>query len=265
VVVEPIKPDQHPTTREMRSRSEAEPFWRRGIKATPGFFSSEECESLLTCLEAYRRRHKLPKISRADGDRPLEYLVVDGERFDAVFPCAEALVDRVRLHLEAMCGCALELLDDRRAARNVNITPPGGQYRWHYDRNLVTAVLYLNTVEGGETEILPNYRVRLPTGRPRTIQGFLDRCLRIGFIQASIAHRKSVAPMEGTLLVICGNRSLHSVRTVLGGSERINVVLAFDLPGSDNSSHSLDNYLYCPDVMGPRLAQSRKVLHEGSP
>jgi hypothetical protein len=245
----------------MQSRSGAEAFWRRGIEATPGFFTREECESLLTCLETYRRRHDLPRIFRAVGDRPLEYLVVDGERFEGVFPCAEAVVDRIRLYLEALCGCALELVDDRLAARNVNITPPGGQYRWHYDRNLLTAVLYLNTVDGGETEVLPNYRVLLPTGRPRTIQRFLDRCLHIGFIQGSIAHRRSVAPIEGTLLVICGNRSLHSVRTVLGESERINIVLAFDPPGSHNASHSLDNYLYSPDVIGHRRTRSRKVLH----
>lgn len=60
--------------------------------------------------------------------------------------------------------------------------------------------------------------------------------------------------MRGTLLVVCGNRSLHSVRTVLGESERINVVLAFDVPGSHNASPSLDDYLYCPDVIGRRQA-----------
>ena len=37
-------------------------------------------------------------------------------------------------------------------ACNINITSPGGERRWHYDRNAITGILYLNEVEGGETE-----------------------------------------------------------------------------------------------------------------
>lgn len=47
--------------------------------------------------------------------------------------------------------------------------PPGGEYRWHYDRNAVTAILYLNEVPGGETEIFPNFRLVFRRGRcPRS-------------------------------------------------------------------------------------------------
>ena len=49
-------------------------------------------------------------------------------------------------------------IEDAVAARNINVTPPGGEYRWHYDRNAVTAIIYLNEVPGGETEIFANYR-----------------------------------------------------------------------------------------------------------
>jgi hypothetical protein len=47
----------------------------------------------------------------------------------------------------------------REQAAPRNITPPGGEYRWHYDRNAATAILYLNEVPGGETEMFPNYRL----------------------------------------------------------------------------------------------------------
>ncbi|NEN87483.1 MAG: hypothetical protein F6K48_00455 [Okeania sp. SIO3H1] len=52
-------------------------------------------------------------------------------------------------------------LNDIQVGCNINITEKGGTYHWHYDRNPITALLYLNKVDGGEIEFYPNYRILL--------------------------------------------------------------------------------------------------------
>jgi hypothetical protein len=136
------------------------------------------------------------------------------------------------------------LIDDARAACNVNITPPGGQYRWHYDRNLVTALVYLNGVEGGETDLYPNYRIKWPWGRPRAMQSLLDRLLLNSGVRAVAGHPTAVTPAQGTFVALRGNTTLHSVRPVRGDEVRINLVVAFDRPGSDSTRRTLNAYLY---------------------
>jgi hypothetical protein len=123
----------------------------------------------------------------------------------------------------------------------VNLTPAGGEYRWHYDRNAVTAILFLNAVEGGETEMYPNFRIRLPRWKDSWIQRALDRMLRL-FLR--VARLVVVAPAPGRMIIMRGDRCLHSVRRVVQG-ERINVIMTFDVPGSRfRAAENLDPYLY---------------------
>ena len=136
------------------------------------------------------------------------------------------------------------LIDDRRAACNVNITPPGGGYRWHYDRNRVTALLYLNHIGGGETDLYPNYR--LPAPISGQLQKGLDRILLTRPARRFFGRVHTIAPAPGTLAVIRGDRTLHSVRAVTGDHDRINLVVAYDRPGSTHQRPALDQYLYDP-------------------
>jgi hypothetical protein len=53
-----------------------------------------------------------------------------------------------------------------------------------------------------------------------------------------------VEPHQGTLLIMRGNTTLHSVRAVLGERDRIAVVLAYDFAGQDHRRHALNDYLY---------------------
>jgi hypothetical protein len=116
-------------------------------------------------------------VHRPRRRRPLQYQVIDGSDFDDLGPGATGLVGRVQSRVEETRRDALAPIDDHRAACNVNVTPPGRQYRWHDDRNRTTALIYLNPVRGGETELCPNYGIRLPDGRPVMAQRVLDRLL----------------------------------------------------------------------------------------
>jgi hypothetical protein len=229
--------------RTKRSTS-ATSFWRKGVEVVPTFLSADECAGLLSAVADYRRTHELPVIFREEKGRSLNYIVMEGWRFHEALPDAESIVDRIRTRLESICGESLVLIDDARAACNVNITPPGGQYRWHYDRNLVTALVYLNGVEGGETDLYPNYRITWPWGRARAMQSFLDRLLLNKGIRAVAGHPTAVTPTQGTFVALRGNTTLHSVRPVRGDEVRINLVVAFDRPGSDSTRRTLNTYLY---------------------
>ncbi|MFN0089843.1 MAG: 2OG-Fe(II) oxygenase family protein [Acidimicrobiales bacterium] len=212
----------------------------------PGFLDAAACAAVLDGVARWRAEHPLPLIHRSGPGRDLHYRVIDGEAFAAAVPGAGALVARVRAELEAVWGAPLAPLDDARAACNVNITPPGGEYRWHYDRNRATAIVYLNVVEGGETELYPGYRAWLPGGRPAGAQAALDRLAVTRAARVTLGRRQVIAPAPGALVALRGDRTLHSVRRVRGDHERVNLVLAFDEPGASRRRPALDRYLYGP-------------------
>jgi hypothetical protein len=215
------------------------------------FLDPGECAALLAAIDDYRQHHTLPVVNRPHASRPLRYQVIDGHGFPEAVPHADRLLARVHQQVEKAFGPPLVLIDDVRAACNINVTPPGGAYRWHYDRNRVTALLYLNQVAGGETDLYPNYRLAAPNHA--RVQRALDGILLTGPARRLIGRVHTIAPAPGTLVVIRGDRTLHSVRPVTGSRDRINLVIAYDRPGSTHQRPALDQYLYdpAPPAVGP--------------
>jgi hypothetical protein len=120
----------------------------------------------------------------------------------------------------------------------------GGEYRWHYDRNAVTGILYLNQVSGGETEMYPGCRIYLGRYKDTIAQRWLDKIPRQPFLLRLFGKKMCVAPRTGMMIVMRGDQCLHSVRRVESG-ERINIVMAFDRPGASFAVQKhLDSYLY---------------------
>jgi 2OG-Fe(II) oxygenase superfamily len=219
-------------------------FWRSGVEMIPAFLSPTDCSGLLSAVDSYCEIHTVPLIVRPQRHRSLEYQVIDGEHFHSVFANATDLLSQVRARVQQLCGCELTFIDDSRAACNVNITPPGGQYIWHYDRNLVTAVIYLNEVSGGETELYPNRRVLFPGSSLAALQPVVDKLILSVTARTRIRGPMTVTPTTGAMLVLRGNRTPHSVRPVLGGQRRVTMVLAFDQPDARNTRPALDEFLY---------------------
>ncbi len=145
-----------------------------------------------------------------------------------------------------LAGEAMFPLDNVRAGVNVNIMPPGkSEYRWHYDRAPVTAVLYLNEVEGGETELYPGLRLLLPDQRWAKTQRLLDRVVGMGPMRSWRSEKERVAPEPGRLVAMAANRTWHSVTGVEGGHDRINSIMAYDREGASFAAEDgLDAYLY---------------------
>jgi hypothetical protein len=219
-------------------------FWKQGVAFEPNFLSAAECEKYCESVLALDRSVGLPLIERRVRERSLHYKVVDGRIIADALTEIDNVTTRVEKALERICGPGLALIDDSVAARNINVTPPGGEYRWHYDRNAATAIIYLNEVPGGETEIYPNFRLLIRGGRYPRLQQRLDDLVRLRVVRRLFGHQKLVEPHQGTLLIMRGNTTLHSVREVLGNGDRIAIVLAYDFPGRGHQRQALNNYLY---------------------
>ncbi len=208
------------------------------------FATADQCAQLLSRVHEYRSRHAVPVVERPDGELPLRYAVIDGDRIAEHLPEVLSVYERVT-HLVKAFWDQIEPLTDRKVACNINITQPGGSYRYHYDRNALTAILYLNEIEGGETECYPGYRIALPQSRHTALQQKLDGVLRNRFVRSVAASQLLVRPRVGRLLLMHGNRCLHSVRPVLGLTDRVNIVMAYDRPNARfEVADNLNAYLY---------------------
>lgn len=217
-----------------------------GCLVLENFATANECAKLVSQVNEFRREHNVPIIDRPSGELPLRYAVIDGERIVECLPRVLRVYDSVSRLVQGLWRGAVEPLSDRKVACNINITQPGGSYRYHYDRNAVTAILYLNETDGGETECYPNYRLALTRKCHSPLQRKLDRLLQCRLLR-SAATQLLVKPRAGRLLIMQGNRCLHSVRPVRGDTERINIIMSYDYPDARfATAEDLNAYLYSP-------------------
>lgn len=224
-------------------------FSSSGLYLVDSYLSQDECSALLDSVALYRRDHIDVQVSRGRGARPLRYSVIDGVQVKEHLPEITRLYGRVNSLVNDVTGLSLMPLENERVGCNVNILGAGNTYRWHYDRNAVTAILYLNEVAGGETECYGNYRISLGNRRFSKLQKPLDQTLQLKFVRGVFGKRTVVAPKTGRLLAMRGDRCLHSVQPVTGDAERINIIMSYDLPGANFAvDERLDGYLYSGDA-----------------
>jgi hypothetical protein len=217
----------------------------KDVLLIPGYLSEGKLERLLDSIREFQRSHTLPLIHRKTAGRSLHYSVIDGDSVLKSLPELIAIYSQVEQVVKDHFGSQLTPLSNRAASVNVNITPPGGEYRWHYDRNAVTAILYLNNVAGGETEMYPGYRIHLRRWKNSRVQRWLDSLLQSGPLLNISRKRTLISPARGLLLIMRGDRCLHSVRRVEGTADRINVIMTFDAPQARFAvEENLDPYLY---------------------
>ncbi len=210
-----------------------------------GFLEPNRCRQILEAIAAFRQNVALPEIYRPARERSLRYSVINGRQIAEAFPDFHELGRKIQGLAEANSGLTLQPMRDELVAINVNITKPGGEYRWHYDRNVLTAILFLNQVEGGETEIYPGYRLRLKGRKHSRMQRRLDNLLMGRWLRRCFGKKVSFAPRAGNLLLMRGDECLHSVRPVDGDRDRINILFSYETPGAEHpQAEGLDAYLY---------------------
>jgi len=221
-----------------------------GYQIVDDFLTEDQCRLLLNRISDFREHNTLPEIYRPMKGRSLRYHVINGEQIQMSLPGIwELYTGEVNELVNKSLGFPLEPLANSRAGVNVNLMRPNqSSYRWHYDRACVTSIVYLNEVEGGETELYPNYRILLQKGKNTALQRTLDRFIQIKPIRNVFGNMVRASPKVGRLIMMRADRCWHSVRSVLGDQERINIILSYDFPGTEYPmEEGLDSYLYSKD------------------
>lgn len=213
---------------------------QKGYYIIDDYLSAEECRRFQQQIVNYERDNTLKTVERSFKGRSLRYKVIDGIALREHFPSALDLYRSIQSFINKQFNGNYVPLDNDIANANINITEPGGEYRWHYDRNEITVLLYLNDVESGELEFYPNYRLFLGKYSRSKVQQILDTVCRH---KKFFRRRISITPKAGKLVIIRGDKCLHSVKRVLSG-RRINFVFSYDSLNRGAQNSALDSYLY---------------------
>ena len=217
-------------------------FIKKGYHIQEKFISDKKCKLLLEKIADYRKNHELSRIIQKHVDRSLDYKVITGKEIKEKLPEVYQLYSRTNQIVNQLYGEDLHKLENEQVGVNINITHPGGAYRWHYDRNRFTGILFLNEADGGETELYPNYRilVKIPA-----IQKMFDKILMLKLVRYLFGNHQLIKPETGKIIFMLANTGLHSVRPVIGNRERVTLIFAFDVRGKQYKvDEKLDKYLY---------------------
>lgn len=182
-------------------------------------------------------------IDRRAAGHVLSYRVLTGDVIRDDFP---ELFDfygdaRTRAWVASVTGEAeIHTSPNLMSSVNVNILQSGHRYRWHFDANPYTALLYLSTTPeeaGGELELYPDLR-RGRRDDPAwdavvTDPQHLGRCERV-----------SIRSQAGMLVLVDGSVTYHRVAPVLAPCDRISVPMVFPPFRQEERPAHLDAYLY---------------------
>jgi hypothetical protein len=221
-------------------------FAEHGYVFIPGYLQRERCERLLQGITRLRNAGAMIVVERSSPIEKKSFLTINGEELERGLPDVRSLCEDVNASLNAMASEAFVPVDNKAIAVSVNVVPPGGEFSWHYDRNAVTAVLYLNSVGGGEIQLHPRYRwlkSRSQRGAALWGQRLLDAAMRPAPMRRMLAGSPVVLrPQAGALLLMEAARCLHRVGLVRGNVERYSVQLAYDAPGATFNRHGTRGY-----------------------
>ena len=219
-------------------------FRKQSYVVVNDFLPALECRELLHAIDQCKERIDLIKVNQLSVTSIKKFLTLNGEDIEENIPGASELYARVNEVVNKLSGKDYAPLDNKRIGLSINITPAGGTFSWHHDRHEMTAILYLNEVEGGgELEFFPNNRILLKNSR-----GGIKKWLQLGFDAAVLAvclmtrRKVTVTPKPGVLSIMVGTRCTHRVRPVVGDRERVCVIFAYDVPGKDFSREMTTDY-----------------------
>jgi hypothetical protein len=182
-------------------------------------------------------------ISRTSGRHVLAYRVLTGDVVRAGMPGLFDFYDAepTRAWVAAVTGAEeIHPSPNLMSAINVNILQGGHRYRWHFDANPYTALLYLSTTPrsaGGELELYPNLREGRRDDPDWDAHVTSEEHLRS-------RRRVSVRSRAGTLVLIDGSVTYHRVAPVTEPCDRLSVPMVFPPFREEERPAHLDAYLY---------------------
>lgn len=182
--------------------------------------------------DAVRMTQYARSIRRTDGEFQLTYRVVTGDSIRDLWPelfafyTDQSVLDWVK---HVTCATAIYASANLQSAVNLNIMDDTDSvYRWHFDAEPYTALLYLNDLspeDGGALEIIPN-------------------CAPHQVPDPNTARPIQLVPAAGTLLLMDGTRCYHRATPMLRPALRFSVPMVYPDRVSAQRPAGLDSYLY---------------------
>lgn len=162
-------------------------------------------------------------------------MTLNGQDIENDVPTVNDLYTPLNTVVNVITGKEFAPQANKSIGLSINVIPPGGQFCFHHDRTEITAILYLNEIDGGEMELYPRYRIRLKqsqVGIKKWLQLLFDLCVRQKPLRALFGRQEMVIPKPGKILIMEASKCLHRVCPVVGNRERYSAQLAYDLPGT---------------------------------
>lgn len=225
-------------------------FLQDGYAVVDDFLSGPEVDAILASIDAYRAAgRQVLQVERKDLIATQVFKTIVGSDCEShIKGFSELWRSRILDLARQLVPFSLEPLNDAAIGINVNITERSGTLSYHYDRNEVTAVLYLQECVGGELEMFPHFRVLLPH-RYRWPVMMVQRAFDLVWrtppaLFIARRRRRLLPPKRGRLVLMRGPLSLHRVSPVEEGPSRICGVFCYDKPDVRwESWNSKDNYV----------------------
>jgi hypothetical protein len=214
-------------------------FNRRRIAVVPQAVSAEACEAVLCSI----RSSKFIVVDDPNDREVTCFYTKNGDGLIATCPEISEIERGLLEWISDISGETYLPLDNRAIGISLNVTPPGGGFGTHHDRQAITIVLYLNDADGGALHVYPAFprwfRHKLqghPAPRMRAVRRHAIKSLNMspGF-GAKAVHRLlfrpvRINPRAGTVAAFT-KLSDHRVDPVAPGSVRVGLVVAGDRPG----------------------------------
>ena len=229
--------------------AERDRFVRDGFLVMDSFLAPHECTAIIAAVDELNGLDRLIRVDRAGRTSISRFATINGTELEESIPRVAELYAEIRDFVRKVVSESLTPLENKSIGVSINVTAPGQQFAMHYDRNAVTAVIYLNTVErGGQMEFYPRHRILLAARTNplvKRLQHLLDICTKSAVWKRLSGQRRMVSPQAGRMLVFRGNRCLHGVQPVEGMTARYSLQLAYDMPTTSfGRSETTDYYGY---------------------
>jgi len=225
-------------------------FNMKGYVVIDDFLSSSEIRQILDSIEAYQAAgREVVQVDQKSLIRTQIFKTIVGddcEQHIALF--RDLWRNRILELSKQLAGAHLLPLNDSAIGLNCNITERSGVLSFHYDRNEVTGVLYIQECRGGALECYPHFRFLLQNRyrwHMKQLQRILDVLWRTPVaLWLAKNRRELILPKAGRLVLMRGPLALHRVQAVEEGTNRIAGVFCYDGPNVKwEKWNSKDNYV----------------------
>lgn len=214
-------------------------FHKHGYCVISKFLPRANLLHLQEEIEDYVKNNQLTQVRWAAS----HFDTFNGSLVDEQVPTLNGIYDHCLLQEIKKLDPRMETLAQRNIGLSINVMQNNGKFQPHFDRNRLTAVLYVNdNYVGGEMRLYPRIRYWLGPSAgwlKKKLQRLLDRYARRDGYVSTYSKQASIKPQAGDLIVFEGTRTYHTVQPVIAGMNRISIQFAYDLAGT---SYDISDY-----------------------